>query len=205
MTPLWSGYVALTHQRIFTLTKFATSQNTVLPRRRSASENPFLDGMVVREGDTVCTTVYHKPTHMDRYLHYTSHHCARQLLSSVRSLRDRAINIYLQTGRHEELTHLTQVFHSNGYPEPLVMWVLARIPPAKPTEDDDHAEELKQFYLPYVKGVRLRQSWWKSQQLPVSHVTADEGLRVKIFCFYRLCMLWKSWLILLYLLTLVFF
>ena len=35
---------------------------------------PFLDVMVERCGRKMRTSVYRKPTHTDRYIHYTSHH-----------------------------------------------------------------------------------------------------------------------------------
>ena len=81
---------------------------------------PFLDASVERGEGKITTTVYRKPTHTDRYLHFTSHHHERQLLSAIRSLRDRAHNICSQSKRREELTHLSTVFHSNGYLKTLV-------------------------------------------------------------------------------------
>ncbi|KFD50757.1 hypothetical protein M513_08413 [Trichuris suis] len=35
---------------------------------------PFLDALIIREGDRLKTTVYRKLTHSDRYLHFSSHH-----------------------------------------------------------------------------------------------------------------------------------
>ena len=80
---------------------------------------PFLDASVERREVSIITTVYRKPTHTDRYLNFTSHH-ERQLLSAIRSLRDRAHNVCSQSKRREELVHLSTVFCSNGYPKSLV-------------------------------------------------------------------------------------
>ena len=63
---------------------------------------PFLDANVERREGSIITTVYRKPTHTDRYLNFTSHHHKKQLLSAIRSLRDRAHNCS-QSKRREEL------------------------------------------------------------------------------------------------------
>ena len=63
-----------------TLDKFHSHLNAQHPsiqftrEEESNGKIPFLDTMVEREGTSVTTTVYRKPTHTDRYLHFTSHH-----------------------------------------------------------------------------------------------------------------------------------
>ena len=124
---------------------------------------PFLDTMVERKERTVTTTVYRKPTHTDRYLHFLSHHHGKQLLSTICSLRDRAHNVCGKSERGRELSHLTGVFHTNGYPKPLVRRTLSRTPPSSSkeecrvkNEDDDDNTEIEQpkiLCLPYIKGV----------------------------------------------------
>ena len=106
---------------------------------------PFLDVMVERRGVSVTTSVYRKPTHTDRYLHYSSHHHGRQLLSAICSLRDRAHNVCATTRRRDELSHLSKVFHSNGYPKPLIRRTLSKTPPGGSEEEgeDDSAETEK--------------------------------------------------------------
>ena len=39
---------------------------------------PFLDVLVIQHDKTLCTQVYHKPTHTDKYLHFDSHHPQHQ-------------------------------------------------------------------------------------------------------------------------------
>ena len=90
------------------------------------------------------------------------HHNGRQLLSSVCSLRDRAHNICAQSRRQEELTHLSKVFHSNGYPKPLVKRVLSKTPPSRSKDEDENdrsttdTERPKVLCLPYVQGMSER-------------------------------------------------
>ena len=106
-----------------------------------------------------------KPTHIDRYLHFSSHHHKKQLLSTICSLRDRAHKVCDTSERGKELSHLSKVFHTNGYPKPLVRHTLSRTPPSSSKEecrvdnvdedDDDNAEieQPKILCLPYIKGV----------------------------------------------------
>ena len=84
----------------------------------------FLDVLVVRNEDgSFTTTVYRKPTHSDRYLHWTSNHHVKDKLSGIRTL------VYLYHATHycstaslkmAELAHLRKTFADNGYPEEFV-------------------------------------------------------------------------------------
>ncbi|KFD60975.1 hypothetical protein M514_26873 [Trichuris suis] len=60
---------------------FLQHLNSVFPNHISFTiekeENgrlPFLDALVIRDGRRLKTTVYRKPTHSNRYLHFSSHH-----------------------------------------------------------------------------------------------------------------------------------
>lgn len=80
----------------------------------------FLDVLVKRVGDKARTSVYCKPTHTDRYIHFDSHHHPRILIGVVRCLGDRARSICARSTRGREMKHLEAVFAANGYPKPLV-------------------------------------------------------------------------------------
>ena len=83
---------------------------------------PFLDVLVVRNEDgSFTTTVYRKPTHSDRYLHWTSNHPVKDKLSGIRTLVYRA-NHYCSTAslKMAELAHLRKTFADNRYPEEFV-------------------------------------------------------------------------------------
>ena len=79
---------------------------------------PFLDTKLTRrEGGALDVTVFRKPTHTDRYLHFSSHHPASAKRAAVRSLFDRARNVTLRKENlREEEDHLTTTFKQNGYP-----------------------------------------------------------------------------------------
>lgn len=81
---LWLRYVDDTfviwpHGRN-TLSEFHSHLNDQQPAIQFTMEEeeegriPFLDTMVERKGTSLSITIYRKPTHTDRYLHYTSHH-----------------------------------------------------------------------------------------------------------------------------------
>ena len=63
--------------------------------------------------------VYRKPTHMDRYLHFESHHPTHVKRGVVKCLHDhdrsRGI-INTQDNLQKEVDHLARVLKQNGYP-----------------------------------------------------------------------------------------
>ena len=51
---------------------------------------PFLDVLVTcQHSGALTATIYHKPTHTNRYLQFTSHHCRHHKLSVACSLHNR--------------------------------------------------------------------------------------------------------------------
>ena len=80
---------------------------------------PFLDVMVERCGKKVSTTVYRKPTHTDRYIHYTSHHHPRVFSGTINCMKIRADNVCDDENRMEEISHLRKTFLANGDPRGL--------------------------------------------------------------------------------------
>ena len=121
---------------------------------------PFLDTLVERRGSRMQTSVYRKPTSTDRYIHYSSHHQRRVLRGTLCSMRDRAHNLCRDSSVDGELTHLTRIFESNGYPTSFVRRVLNQ-PPTRnngstcKTEEGEESKP-KVLYLPYIRGVSER-------------------------------------------------
>ena len=131
---------------------------------------PFLDTKLTRrEGGALDVTVFRKPTHTDRYLHFSSHHPASAKRAAVRSLFDRARNVTLRKENlREEEDHLTTTFKQNGYPLPFIRAISSSIqePPTPPEEesdeepDDEGSQEDERkpplAVIPYVSGVSER-------------------------------------------------
>ena len=151
---LWLGYVDDTfviwpHGQS-SLDNFHTHLNEQHPSIQFTREEetdhriPFLDVMVERRGDPIITSVHCKPTHTDRYLHYSSHLHGRQLLSAICSLHNRGHNVCTTSRRRDELSHLSKEFHSDGHPKPLVRHAISKTPPGgsgKEEEDDSDENE----------------------------------------------------------------
>ncbi len=81
------------------------------------SKQPFLDCLLKRKSDgTLTSTVYRKPTHTDRYLHFKSHHPNHVKRGVVRSLYHRARRVTnMSENLKEEEKHPHKVLQSNGY------------------------------------------------------------------------------------------
>ena len=112
-----------------------------------------------RDGSTAITKVYRKPTHTDRYIHFSSHHHPRVINGTVLCLKNRANNICTKD-KTKEFEHLEKVFRQNGYPKKMIQRALNRTP--KPShsetidEDQEDTDAKKKIFLPYVKGVSER-------------------------------------------------
>ena len=81
---------------------------------------PFLDTTVYRWGeklDQLCTDVYRKPTHTNRYLHFSSHHPRNAKTAVIATLLSRA-HVIIQNNkrREEEIETIRNVLQDNGYP-----------------------------------------------------------------------------------------
>ena len=82
---------------------------------------PFLDTILQRkQASSLNVTVYMKPVHTDRYMHFNSHHPSHVKKGLVRCFYDRARNIITQEDLQIEEDHSTGVLRQNGCPAMLV-------------------------------------------------------------------------------------
>ena len=103
-------------------------------------------------------SIYRKPTHTDRYLHFESHHPTHVKRGVVRCLHDRAREIIsTQDNLQKEVDHLARVLKQNGYPANFIC--NASTPPMQETADtssrDEEQEREKEplVVIPYVAGM----------------------------------------------------
>ena len=75
-----------------------------------------------RNGNTtthsfLATTIYRKPTHTNRYLHYTSHHTKHRKLTVAKTLLSR-VNTHItdKTQKDSELQNIRNTLRLNGFP-----------------------------------------------------------------------------------------
>ena len=96
---------------------------------------PFLDTLLRRREDgSLDVSVYRKPTHTDRYLHFESHHPTHVKRGVVRCLHDRARRVIsTQDNLQKEVDHLARVLKQNGYPTNFIR--NASAPPTQETAD----------------------------------------------------------------------
>ncbi|KFD50671.1 hypothetical protein M513_08478 [Trichuris suis] len=88
---------------------------------------PFLDALVIRSKNRLKTTVYRKPTHSDRYLHFSSHHPRSVFTGIIRGMVDRALSMCDAEFLEGELRYINRTLFSNGYPNNLVSSVIRRM------------------------------------------------------------------------------
>ena len=83
---------------------------------------PFLDKLVsCSDSGTLSFSIHRKPTHTDRYLHFSSHHSTHVKRGLVKCLFNRAKDITSgPTDLNSEHTHITNALVNNGYPRNFV-------------------------------------------------------------------------------------
>ena len=115
---------------------------------------PFLDVLVKRNsrnGNTtthsfLSTTIYRKPTHTNRYLHYTSHHLKHQKLTVAKTLLSR-VNTHItdKTQKHSELQNIRNTLRLNGFPTRTTFLTSSR--------QQSHNTQYNHFTsIPYIQG-----------------------------------------------------
>jgi hypothetical protein len=125
----------------------------------------FLDLLITRNEDQLCTKVYRKPTHTQKYIHWRSNHPKANLLGILKGLVHRAHYFCdRDDDLQQELKLLENVFIANGYPERLVMqtikqsWSIEVTKKLKKLADEGKKEAKKDaeyfdvLNVPYVAG-----------------------------------------------------
>ena len=85
-------------------------------------------------------SIYRKPTHTDKYLHFESHHPTHVKRGVVRCLHDRAREIIsTQDNLQKEVDHLARVLKQNGYPAKFIR--NASAPTTQETADASSCDE----------------------------------------------------------------
>ncbi len=98
------------------------------------------------------STVYRKPTHTDRYLHFKSHHPNHVKRGVVRCLYQRARRVTnMSENLKEEEKHLHKVLQSNGYDNTTIRAGSKELP----SKDHKDTEQEKGLILtiPYITGL----------------------------------------------------
>ena len=109
---------------------------------------PFLDVLLCRKPDgSICTSVYRKDTHTDKYLDFSSQHPLLHKIATVHTLCSRAeTHTSLASSRLDEVNH---ALRWNGYPMAFVSRHSSRFPLQKPVPPKSKSK----VDLPYVCGL----------------------------------------------------
>ena len=112
---------------------------------------PFLDTLLTREkGGKVTISIYRKPTHTDRYLHYSSHHPEYVKRGMATCLFHRARTIAVGDNIQKEEQHLRMVLRANDYPEHVIQ---AAAKPKKKRTTTTEEQPKYTICLPYIAGI----------------------------------------------------
>ena len=121
------------------------------------NQMPFLDCLVIREGNNLEVKVYKKPTHTGQYIHYTSNVAPNIKASVISTLTRRAKlvctkNDYLA----EELQYIKKTMMLNGYPksfiEKEIKKTLKKMENTPNNSNKEKTEGIAKLFLPYERG-----------------------------------------------------
>ena len=108
---------------------------------------PFLDTLLDYKSDgSLDVSIYRKPTHTNRYLHFSSHH-PRHVKEGVVSCLFHQAGMVAQGENVAAEEHLRGVLEGNGYPETFVKTASKPRRAAEPTE-----EPRATAFIPYVSS-----------------------------------------------------
>ena len=94
----------------------------------SNGELAFLDTLLKQNNGEISVLVYRKPTHIDQYLQYSSHHQTSCKENVVSSLFNRACSIITnKDDLHKKNARIKQVLKENGYQESIISKIFKRI------------------------------------------------------------------------------
>ena len=113
---------------------------------------PFLDVLIHRnQNGSISTSVFHKPMHTHRYLDFTSHHPIAHKAAVIRTLQCRAMAISSSPSAvNQELSDISKVLVSNGYPTKFINRVFQRSRTSS-TTGDNHTS-VSSVVIPYISG-----------------------------------------------------
>ena len=116
----------------------------------------FLDCMITRDGNSLRTSVYRKPTSTSRLLDNSSYHPTSHKSTTIATLVKRAHAVCSSSETLEdELQHLDNVFTINKYSKPFVNSVIKHSRKTTPTTDETERKKTIAT-IPYIKGTSER-------------------------------------------------
>ena len=122
---------------------------------------PFLNMLLRREDGRLDVSVCRKPTHMDRYLCFKSHHPTDVKRGVVRCFYDMATGIIsTQDNLQKEVDHLATVLKQNAYPANFICNASAQ--PTQATADTSSRDEEQKEERGETKQrleMRLKEHW----------------------------------------------
>ncbi|XP_071632808.1 uncharacterized protein [Temnothorax longispinosus] len=123
---------------------------------------PFLDTIVIRDGDELITNWYRKPTFSGRYINYFFNHPLKYKINSINNLVDHAILLSDERFHHANINIIKDILVDNSFPIKLVNKHInnrlrqlenRRDLSANNSKRDSTFDVRRCVVIPYVKGL----------------------------------------------------
>lgn len=122
---------------------------------------PFLDTKVIRDGTTIKTDWYTKPTYSGRYVNHFSYHSTKTKINVVLNMKNKILHVSHESFKQQNLKTFFNIMKQNAYPESLLRKLIfhttsSRRQPTFAENPEEDQPSPRYRSLPFIKPLSTK-------------------------------------------------